>query len=670
MRQTSAGVLERQGVVAWDPWEFTQQVSVMSSHVKTVPVDAYGEFSGNDYSWRHPVQAAKPGGPWAVRLAGDDGRFYLLAFDFDGRDDQADERFDQVDAFRQLLDELSIEHVLCRSSASDRRHVWVAVDRNMGIDRELASEIGYAAAACYSLLDHGMLSNGATGACRPPLSPHRDGSSSTVIGGHLETLLDGSTTPEQLLELRDRLRAAVPQRQDYTPLPHRTSAPVSDTDLPSGRRPLTQLGEMFMCAAGGGADPSVNGYQCLMAALYAGWSLEDVAAMVHTTPGLEYYRTRNLGDGRRRPRSERESRTRLERDWLRARDTVRLRHQAFLANQRTAPPKPGRRTPAQDAELRAVLADVDGILDSFRIAPGRWGGRHGESSERHVLMAIAYLTLHTGKRAVAASTRTLATLANTSHTTAGEALTRLAAHGFIRPVAQATGTNAAIWELTPRHEHFSTTSEPGRPQPLQEHAAPLPLFEQRSFTLKTLETELTALQEDAFTYQGLGVLAGRLYGLLQRGVELTAQSAAALLGISMLHATGILSALKKHHLALLRKGVVTGTKRRLIQRVAERLGVDGVLQRRRERFQRDRDLWAWFVDDLTQAATPPSRRRNRTRAQQPTLVFLPTLELTDTGHPVYPRVEGPGARRDTRQAAYEYDAGYLDHIFKKDDRAA
>ncbi|MBD8518868.1 hypothetical protein [Plantibacter sp. CFBP 8804] len=629
-----------------------------------MPRDAAGELVAGSFNLRRPLTEGSPNAPWAVHLAGDDGRFYLLAFDFDGRDDEADERFDQVDAFRRLLDELMIEHVLCRSSSSDRRHVWVAIDRTIGADSVLVHRLGETAKQCYGTLDWGMMSNLRTGACRPPLSPHYNGSSSVVLEGQLEWLLDASTSLEQLRSLLDRLSAQVPERQEYLSLASR-SAPVSDTELPSGRRPLTELGESFMGAAGGGADPSVDAYQCLLSALYAGWSLGDVAGMVRTAPGLEHYRTRNLGNGRRRPRNERDTRTRLERDWIHARNTVRVRHQAFLANQRTAPPKPARRTAAQDAELHAVLADVEWILDSFRITPGRWGGRHGETSDRHVLMALAYLTLHTGKRTIAASTRTLATMTNTSHTTVGKALARITARGFIRPVAPASGTNAALWELMPRHQHLSTGSDSGRPQPLQEHAPPPPLFEWRTASLNTLEAELVALQEDIFSHQGLGVVAGRLFGLLTRGATISVESAAALLGISALQTAHLFSRLKKHHLVTYRNGSLTHTRRKLLGKVAEALGVTGVLERRRQRFQRDRDLWAWFVDDLTQAAIPPSQRRNRTKAAQPTLVFLPTLELSDTGYPTYPRVDGSSGLRDTKQAASDYDAGYLDHIFGK-----
>jgi hypothetical protein len=72
-----------------------------------------------------------------------------------------------------------------------------------------------------------------------------------------------------------------------------------------------------------------------------------------------------------------------------------------------------------------MVADVDANLTSFRVTPGRWGRSGSDASRRSILTALVYLTLHTGKRTVAASIRDLALMPGLGRSTAQRALQAL-----------------------------------------------------------------------------------------------------------------------------------------------------------------------------------------------------------------------------------------------------
>ncbi|WP_434181501.1 hypothetical protein RI685_16320 (plasmid) [Clavibacter michiganensis] len=156
--------------------------------------DACGRLDGNSYPRLHPLGAAAPSTPWAIRLADPVGRYRFLCFDFDGKDSTGvvpellEQAQDQAAVLSRTLDELAIAHVLCRSSGAGGRHVWIAVD-------------------------------GGADAARPLLSPHRDGGASTVLAGDVRALLASSTMPVDLNALAALVveRMPAPQAVDRVP---------------------------------------------------------------------------------------------------------------------------------------------------------------------------------------------------------------------------------------------------------------------------------------------------------------------------------------------------------------------------------------------------------------------------------------------------------------------
>jgi hypothetical protein len=343
-----------------------------------------------------------------------------------------------------------------------------------------------------------------------------------VVRGHVETLMSPTTTTTaDLHALLDALLERAPAVEPEAA----PAAAESRTAQLDGGRHLTSGQLALLNTPGGGIDPSLTGWNSLLTLASAGWSFTDVQAVVDTFPGLETYRTRRSGDrGQRRPRSAHERQRRL----VKQRDGV----QSHVRVRALVPTRAGSRNLT---ELQAQVDAIEALLDSFRVNPGRGGGRNGAPTRRTVLSALAYLTLRTGKTAVAASTRTLAELSNVSHTTAARALHALTAAGHVVRIDDFDGINAATWSLAPLRD-FPQGQMTSVTQPLITTPAPAAasdranreVFARRANLLNQLEDSLAAIQHDVFTYQGVGHLAGQIWGLMR----------AALTGLSKKSATG------------------------------------------------------------------------------------------------------------------------------------
>ena len=308
--------------------------------------DAYGRLDENAYPSVHRVGPHSPATPWAMNLADEHGFFRVLCFDFDGKikgevdDDLMEQAQDQCDALSGMLDNLSIAHVVCQSSGTGGRHIWVTLRDGAAAERIKA--LSGAAENNFHTLDHGMLNNKVTGSARPPLSPHRDGSSSTVLWGDLDALTANTTTLDDL----DALTAALNKRKPA--LRAADSAPTGQvSEHHRAHRTLSRAGAAHMATIGGGSNPSWTGFACLLSAANAGWTLGDVEHAAKSAPGMEHYRTKNNGRGSRHTRSTGEARARLERQWAKALE--------YAAVQR---PLPASREPADliTRDTEAVLA--------------------------------------------------------------------------------------------------------------------------------------------------------------------------------------------------------------------------------------------------------------------------------------------------------------------------
>ncbi len=614
-------------------WELTRRLSPRDQ-VRVMKRDAYGRLDENSYPSSHRVGPHSPTTPWAMNLTDNTGHFRAICFDFDGKDrhgidaELMEQAIDESDVLSRVLDELAILHVVCQSSGTGGRHIWLTL-QDVAPAEQVAA-LARAARANYRTLDHGMLHNSRTGAARPPLSPHRDGSRSTVLSGQLEALTAPSTTREDL----DRLTAVLDERKpalraaDTTP-----SGPVDDRH--QAHRTLSRAGTAHMATIDGGGNPSWTGFMCLLAAANAGWTFRDVEHAAATAPGMEHYRTKNTGRGSRRPRSAAEARARLERQWDKA--------QQYAAVQR---PLPAERKPRDLTELSAIVDDVDTLMGRLRASPGRWGRTEAALSQRTILTALAYLTLQTGKRIVAASIRDLALMSGLGRTTAADALTALSAAGFIHRVTTSDGANAAEWRLTP---NFSTAPNTVRSQPLHNPRPPTELFTVRADLVTTLEERLTDQRHDLFTRAGLGHLAGKVYATLRQFPSLTIDTAARILGVSPRHTATILSRLRHHRLIVKHPDGWARAKRDLRDHAARALGVAGVLVDRAERYGTERDVWSWWQAEVATMTTAPRRRPRRLHVSSRTLEFAGERP-GERSWPRYPRAAD--GRGDHRQARY------------------
>ncbi|TIH33804.1 hypothetical protein D4765_14065 [Subtercola vilae] len=623
-------------------WDLTRRLSPRGT-VRVMKRDAYGRLDENSYPSTHMVGPGAPSTPWCMNLADEAGLFWVLCFDFDGKDKHGVDpelmelARDESDALSTVLGELSIAHVVCQSSGTGGRHVWVAL--NAGVPADEIAALGRAARANYRTLDHGMLHNARTGAARPPLSPHRDGSRSSVLRGRLDSLLAPSTDAEMVAELARVLdkRKPAPRALETAP-----SGPVDARH--HAHRTLSASGTAHMATIGGGSNPSWTGFMCLLAAAHAGWQLADVQHAAKVAPGMEHYRSKNTGRGTRRARSAAEAAERLGRQWEKA--------QQYAAIQRPLPPTG--KAPADLTELDGIVGAVEAVLGSFYTAPGRWGSTESAQSQRSVLAALAYLSLQTGKRIVAASIRDLALMTGLGRTTAADALVALTEQDLIERVSSSDGGNAAEWRMTPE---FSTTSGTVRSQPLHNPRPPADLFNTRADQVATLENLLADQRHDLFTRAGLGHLAGKVYALLRQIPALTVESAARLLGVSTKHTITVLSRLRRHRLIIRHPEGWARSKRDLRHYAAKLIGVAGILVDRANRYQKEREVWAWWLAEVNQMNSTPRRRIRRPHVSSRTLQFVDDLP-GERQWPRYPRAAD--GRADHKEARYWAVNGMLD----------
>ncbi|MCM6761272.1 hypothetical protein NB037_02460 [Rathayibacter sp. ZW T2_19] len=621
-----------------DAWSLTRRLSPRDT-VRTMRRDAYGRLDENAYPTAFRVSPVAPSTPWAIYLADDAGVFRLLCFDFDGKDshgvdpDLMEQAADDCDALSVVLDAHQVAHVVCESSGTGGRHLWVGV--RGGAAAAEVDRLAIAAKANFSTLDHGMLHNPRTGAARPPQSPHRDGSVSRILRGRVEDLLDPIVLPASLVAVAAALEA--------TPSGRRYFAPTQGAVVSQHRthRALSAAGAAHMATADGGANPSWTAFMCLLSAAHAGWTMTDVEHAAQTAPGMEHYRTKNTGRGSRRPRARHEAADRLGRQWEKALQFAALH--AVL---------PSPREPRDLTELEGIVAAVSNLLERFRAHPGRWGRTERATSERTILTALAYLTLHTGKRTVAASVRDLALLSGLGRTTAASALRTLREDGYVQLVARADGSNASEWRLTGT---FSTTPSTVRTQPFNNPRPPGQVFSERAVFLDLLEKDLTDARHDLFTRSGLGHLAGKVYALLGREASVTVDSTARMLGVTARTAATSLSRLRSHRLIVKHIDGWRRSLRDLRTTAARVLGVDGLLEDRAYRYGIEREVWAWWQAELAYRSSAP-----RERPRRPHVTSRPLFEDSSSGErvwPLYPR--DAAGRGDHREALHWGRTGML-----------
>lgn len=597
-----------------DSWGLTRALSPRA-YVHVMAPEADGVVRSNSYPHYYDVaRDAPPSAPWCMDLTDENGIFRFATFDLDAkRPDDFEQAAEDLGVIVRILRGEHLPHVVCRSSPTGGFHVWVPL---AGAGLDLMVQLANAARAVLPSLDHGLLCNARTGAVRPPLSPHARGGASEVMDGDVNDLLTAAATTGDVLRVIAALRELRPTAD---PAHQRPSGPVDQTHRT--HRQLPSWGRDHMATIGGGADPSRTGYLCLLAAAVAGWTLSDVEHAARTAPGMEHYRTRNDPTGGRTARSAREAESRLRRQWAKAQERA--------ATYRYAPEE---REERDLTELRTITAAAEGILRTFRVSPGRWSRTEADFHDATILTALAWLSLRSGARDVAAPLRSLAAITGVPSTTVDRTLRRLKAARWVTRTRVADGPDAAVWRLS---KQFSTGDVHNGPLHDSNARPPAELFDTRAALLRDFDDRLHAGRHDVFTRGGLGHTARRVYEALTH----TARPEDAVndrAGLTPGRIRAALSRLRRHGLAT---RTPAGWRRRLHDhraRLARRLGLTGILARRETQYAHERQQWAWWNAETSRRA---GRRTKRPGYATPQAVMF---QLTDEhggpeAWPAYPR---------------------------------
>lgn len=613
-------------------WALLERVSPRD-HVRLAAVAADGEILNEYASIARTDSAEIPSVPWAMHLTDAIvGRQHFVVFDLDSA------RGDAVaDAAIVVgwLQELRIEHTVCASGPTGGRHVWLSMLDP--IPPAQAKALALTAALLLPTLDR----SSTTGCVRPPGAPHRYGGRSEILTGPTGTdTLRPAVTAVQIDALHETIHtAAIADRRasiagDEQLLEGHRPVLVDDAGaphLPGRRRALSPAIAAALDEIPD--DPSRTLRRILVGAAHARWHRADIEGLVATAPGLEHLRSRRDRPGlpriRRRPLQQQ---TRLHRKWADAVDWAA-----------THPPQQPQDDPTWAHRSRAVGQLVDDVQARADASSGRWTTRTGPPARR-VLDALCLLVATAVTGTVEADVRRLATTTGLGRETVRLRLQDLAADGWISLAAQASGRRAHHWTLIapphpPGHIHPQSDSESrsqGVAAPGSSGTPPLSLT-LRDAWLATLTRRLADLAHDLWTPAGLGHQAGMIYAAL--GTEfVTVTDLVEALHASRSEVEVVLRALARHRLVLTdRRGRFKRARKDRRTQTAKLLGVDGQLIDRARRYAAEKQLWAWWCDEVEWMKLPalsPAKRRRR-------LLATGQLALEDSRpHGPMPRAEG------------------------------
>jgi len=624
-------------------WMLTRTLATRR-YVNTMIAEADGVIRSNSYPRKFPtIGHMPPNTPWTIDLTDEvDHLFRFAVFDLDAKTPEAFEQASEdLGVLVRVLRSVNIPHVVCRSSPTGGFHVWVALT---GVEKNVMSELASAARAVLPSLDHGLLCNDRTGAVRPPTSPHSRGGFSEVMGGAdgVDVLVSPTVTAADLQRVIAALRELRPEVDPQLTVPHGETAARHRL-----HRELPSWGVAMMATVAGGYDPSRTGYMCLLAAAVAGWSFDDVERAAQTAPGMEHYRTRNNASGGPRiPRRYEEARARLERQWQKAQERVRLNRYA-----------PQNTEPRDLTELHGIVESTEGMLTAFRVSPGRWARSEAAFHDAAVLTALAWLALRSGQRDVSAALRTLAGITGIPSSSVHRSLVRLRADGWVLRKRASEGIDAAVYRLT---ERFSTPSAQDGPHHKTTARPPHQLFDDRIRLLEDLEDRIAAGAHDVFTRSGLGPTARRAYEAL-RPAEADERAVSERAGLPLGRTRAVLAKLKRYALVVATKA---GQWRRRLRdnraSAARRLGVEGTLARRQQQYAWERELWAWWNAETTFRGGRTPKQRRRPDPKQGVMFKLRDLRGDDLSWPAYPR--GADGRADHLLAMRYVREGMLQQL--------
>lgn len=610
-----------------DPWSLTRHLVAATGRpaVRVSDIDASTGQATNSYARSRRITSSEPDSPWAIHLTDVEHQFRYLCFDLDAKehDSVAD-----ASVLADLLDQISVDYVVCRSSDSNGgrgRHVWLGL--RDGVDAHTVRQLARVARAALPSLDLSPLSNAVTGAVRPPGAPHRDGSVSTVLAGDLAALTHPTTADsdvralfEMLVDAAQLTPAQIQSSVDEQP----SVAPIATAFdsaghlyLVNGTRMMSERGDQMLSSGDVGDDASAKLASALTRMAKAGYRFADARQLVDSSPVFEHLRSEAVkGSTRRVRRDPRTVESMLARQWRRAVTWVATRSDSYTAEDSTF----------ADRALH-VATVVEAAQERADASPGRWKSAgdlspryfvRGGYSDRMVLDALCLLVVQSTKQSVEASTRHLSAMTGLGRESCRTALLRLTAEGWVCQTREADGVRAAFWRLT----EFSTVRENQDrsqvPPPPPRRAGPM----LRSEWISKLSDRLNGLAHDVFAAPGsLGRTAGRVFAHLTTGTPCNSQDVAERSGLRESLVRRALRRLRQNRIVTVRKDLWAARVHDGRELAAMRLRVHGFLERRRHAYEVERQAWVWWCYELSVWTTEKTRRPRRKRGALQLVLF-------------------------------------------------
>ena len=556
--------------------------------VRVADVDAYGSVL-NSYARIHPVAGMAPSAPWAVHLTDREGRYRLFCADFDAKPDPAQAARD-ADSFSGVLTDLGVPHAVCASGPSGGRHVWLGLGQPVAAS--LVVQLARTLKRTHPSLDLSPVSNPATGAVRPPGSPHRHGGASVVLRGDLSVLTAPATTGDDLARVVERLTAIAPPPDELVS-PRGRTVDVGVVRIVGRKRALSPAMETLASTTPADGTASHTMMSILCGAARACWSLDDVMRHLLSRPGLEHARSVRSGPG-----GTRQARPRTGHGSPPA--TVARMWQTAVASVASTP-RAGY-DPTFEARADAMAGVVAAIQSRADALPGRWAGARGLVA-RLVLDALCQLALDAVLTEVEASNRTLALMTGVDRESVRHALALLGERGWVALTQEAVGVNAHHYTITPdagaihRSDSF-LLSQAGAPPAL------------RGPWQAKLRQRLARQRADVFSSRGLGRVAGVVYGRLGEASSVVELSLTT--GLAPAEVSGILERLAGHGLVRSNGDEWAYTEdEAALATAAALVGTDGTTARRAALYALERALWGWWRSEVDWMCSPRAARPRR-----------------------------------------------------------
>jgi hypothetical protein len=679
---------------------------------RRIRVDATGAHSYHD----HPLPEHAPTVPHALYLTDAHLRYRLVVLDLDSARHGPDAVQDDLRRVRRWLAEAGIDHVVAQSGSPGGRHVWIGTPE--GASASLVAQLALALARLLPTLDHGVLVNPRTGAVRPPGALHRAGGASALDPeAHGR---GGVVTAAAARQAADTLRrgasiAALEYLVVSLPHPgHVEPAAPADADarvivdehgMPclAGTRHALSAATQSQLRAPLPIDADASGrlWSVLLGAAVARHRYADVLGWLDdaTITAVEHARSqRHTDSGRRIDRPVSEQHALMRRQWERAVTTA-----SRLPSSESAT--------TDDIDTRAadVVDTVAAVLAEAAAIPWRWASAAGPA-DLAVLQALCLMCLRACRIEVDLDVRRWAELAGHSRSTVSRAPPRLSAEDdsgrrWLHRVAPSDGSHAARWRLLwtdPGDSAVDSSGTQGKPAPAVLQAVvkakggpaggltarglislvtEVTVLDKRGSMSQVARTDLLSQLTEALEHtrndvwafgKGLGHHAARAAWEVRQGAT-DPHQVATRTGCSSHRTEGYLQALRGTGL-LLGQCRLRWTGR--TEQAARRLGVAGLAARRAHEHTVDRELHAWWRDELAWRRRRGKQRRGRGRPAHPSQIALatsvPVPQRVRLGpFPARPEVECRGrADYPSARALVHLALGLRPHTTQSRDSAA